>query len=340
MRLLTPPGPAGIAILRAVGAEALRVGACLRDQAGRPAAPSPQAPPRRCRLVVDGQVLDEVLAVDRGDDGLELHTHGSPAVVAAVLRHFPPAPGIEAPLCPAQRLLREALAPEQVALALEQQGFDLPAHLARIAALPKAAAAAAWAELRQRSHHAMAQVTPCRLRLVGRQNAGKSTLFNRLLHRPRALAGPLPGLTRDPVRETVCLAGYPYELIDTAGLGPPASAADARAQALGRQLGADAVMASLLVVDGARGPDALDRELAAEALAVVATRADQPAAPWPDGVPCHLRLDCRDPGAAGAIRAAMGELLRQRRALAPAGPVGGPAALDARGAGMVAAVRR
>ena len=56
------------------------------------------------------------------------------------------------------------------------------------------------------------------LALVGRPNAGKSSLFNRLLQRPRAIVTPMPGTTRDTVEETWSLAGIPVRLVDTAGL--------------------------------------------------------------------------------------------------------------------------
>ena len=56
------------------------------------------------------------------------------------------------------------------------------------------------------------------LALVGRPNAGKSSLFNRLLERPRAIVTPVPGTTRDTVEETWSLAGMPVRLVDTAGL--------------------------------------------------------------------------------------------------------------------------
>jgi len=56
------------------------------------------------------------------------------------------------------------------------------------------------------------------LALVGRPNAGKSSLFNRLLERDRAIVTAMPGTTRDPIAERVSLGGIPVELIDTAGL--------------------------------------------------------------------------------------------------------------------------
>ncbi len=59
---------------------------------------------------------------------------------------------------------------------------------------------------------------PLKLAIVGRPNAGKSTLLNRLLGEERMLTGPEPGLTRDAVSATLTDAEGPIELVDTAGL--------------------------------------------------------------------------------------------------------------------------
>ena len=56
------------------------------------------------------------------------------------------------------------------------------------------------------------------LAVVGRPNAGKSSLFNRLLARDRAIVTAQPGTTRDPITETLSLDGVPVHLVDTAGL--------------------------------------------------------------------------------------------------------------------------
>jgi tRNA modification GTPase len=56
------------------------------------------------------------------------------------------------------------------------------------------------------------------LAIIGRPNAGKSSLFNRLVQRDRAIVTAAPGTTRDPVTERISLEGIPVELIDTAGL--------------------------------------------------------------------------------------------------------------------------
>jgi GTP-binding protein len=53
--------------------------------------------------------------------------------------------------------------------------------------------------------------------LVGRPNVGKSTLFNRLLHKRRAITDPTPGVTRDPVAMDTFINGKPLRLMDTGG---------------------------------------------------------------------------------------------------------------------------
>jgi tRNA modification GTPase len=56
------------------------------------------------------------------------------------------------------------------------------------------------------------------LAIIGRPNVGKSSLFNRLVERERAIVTATPGTTRDLVSETVAIAGIPIRLIDTAGI--------------------------------------------------------------------------------------------------------------------------
>ncbi len=57
-----------------------------------------------------------------------------------------------------------------------------------------------------------------KLAIVGRPNVGKSSLFNRLLQRDRAIVNEAAGTTRDSISETASFGGIPVELVDTAGL--------------------------------------------------------------------------------------------------------------------------
>ena len=57
-----------------------------------------------------------------------------------------------------------------------------------------------------------------RLVIVGAPNAGKSTLLNLLLGRPRALVTEIAGTTRDTLEEMIWLGGVPLVVVDTAGL--------------------------------------------------------------------------------------------------------------------------
>ena len=59
---------------------------------------------------------------------------------------------------------------------------------------------------------------PLKLAIVGRPNAGKSTLLNRMLGEERMITGPEPGLTRDAVAVRFTDAVGAIELVDTAGL--------------------------------------------------------------------------------------------------------------------------
>jgi tRNA modification GTPase len=65
------------------------------------------------------------------------------------------------------------------------------------------------------------------LAIVGRPNAGKSSLFNALIERDRAIVTAIPGTTRDLVTEKVAIGGIPIELVDTAGLRETSDIAEA-----------------------------------------------------------------------------------------------------------------
>jgi len=91
------------------------------------------------------------------------------------------------------------------------------------------------------------------LAIVGRPNVGKSSLFNRLVERERAIVTAIPGTTRDLVSETVAIDGIPVKLIDTAGIRESSDIIESLGIERSRQAIADADV--VLVVLDSTQPD-------------------------------------------------------------------------------------
>jgi tRNA modification GTPase len=87
--------------------------------------------------------------------------------------------------------------------------------------------------------------------LVGRPNAGKSSLFNALAGEARAIVSPLPGATRDYLTAELDLAGVAVRLIDTAGADPAAVGLASEAQR-SRDEAIRLAQLELLCLDGSR----------------------------------------------------------------------------------------
>jgi len=102
------------------------------------------------------------------------------------------------------------------------------------------------------------------LAIVGRPNVGKSSLFNRLVERERAIVTALPGTTRDLVTETVALGGIPVRLVDTAGIREALDEAEHIGIRKSMEALADADLV-LVVVDASDEPSTVDRELLQDA---------------------------------------------------------------------------
>jgi len=100
-----------------------------------------------------------------------------------------------------------------------------------------------------------------RAAIVGRPNVGKSTLFNRLCGKRKAIVGDEPGITRDRIYGTVTWAGRTIEILDTGGMMP--GVLEAIPKKILEQVGT-AISEShllLLVVDGREGITAADEQL-------------------------------------------------------------------------------
>ncbi|WP_058187088.1 tRNA uridine-5-carboxymethylaminomethyl(34) synthesis GTPase MnmE [Terracidiphilus gabretensis] len=98
------------------------------------------------------------------------------------------------------------------------------------------------------------------LAIVGRPNVGKSSLFNQLVERDRAIVTATPGTTRDTVSERIALDGIPLELVDTAGLREAREEAEQMGIARSREALADAALV-LIVLDSTQSLNAEEREL-------------------------------------------------------------------------------
>jgi tRNA modification GTPase len=153
-----------------------------------------------------------------------------------------------------------------------------------------------------------------RVVIAGPVNAGKSSLFNRLVGESRAIVTEIPGTTRDVLRETIVIDGVPFVFHDTAGLR---RGAGDRIEAIGMDRAADALQAAdvvLFVVD-AGDPSPLDEdarrglgELDAARSIVVENKADLPVAgtapAWRADVP-RVRVSAVTGAGLDVLRAAI-----------------------------------
>ena len=129
-----------------------------------------------------------------------------------------------------------------------------------------------------------------RAAIIGRPNAGKSSLLNRLLGHDRAIVSPVPGTTRDTIEETANIRGLPVVFIDTAGLRETVDEIEREGVRRSRASLAAAELV-LHVLDAGEPADPGDlaafAELAGKKRILVRNKCDQPVRlALPDGLAC------------------------------------------------------
>ena len=119
-----------------------------------------------------------------------------------------------------------------------------------------------------------------RAAIVGRPNAGKSSLLNQLLGQERAIVSAIPGTTRDTIEETANVRGLPVVFVDTAGLREAGDEIEAEGIRRSRESLARAELI-LQVLDGSAALTPVDEqqleEFAAKKRILVRNKSDLPA---------------------------------------------------------------
>jgi tRNA modification GTPase len=367
----TPPGQGGIGIVRLSGALVPTIARALLGDL-----PAPRHATLRRFRDHDGAALDLGLALYfaapesfTGEHVLELHGHGGPAVMEALVarcialgarlarpgefteRAFMNdqcdltqaeavadliAAGSAAAARAAARTLEGAFArelgelddgltslrvyveaaidfPDEEGVAFLEQGRVAE----RLAAL-----GAALDGLTARAHQGALLRDGFTLAIVGRPNAGKSSLMNALAGRDTAIVTAIPGTTRDLLRERIDVDGLPIHLVDTAGLRESADEVERE----GVRRARDAIATcdhALLVLDGTdptQTPEALFSELpTAVPATVLLNKCDltgEPAGPAEgEGGPETLRISAKTGVGLDALRAR----IREAAGYAPVG---------------------
>lgn len=263
--VLTPPGPAAIAVVRIFGGGTRDFLTAHLQLFGKGSISELAAGAVRRAVLRDagGAPLDDILiSVHEGQaEDVRLHLHGSDWVVATLeemLRLAGFAPDAAASTWPdADELERERLAllPRLLTWGgvewLSAVTMELRNACGEMLRAPDARAAAGLAAgVRTDGAEVLAWFSaPLRIALVGPPNAGKSTLLNALADQAASIVSSIPGTTRDWVEAQGEFDGLPCSWIDTAGLRETADGLEAAGieRALRIAEGAEAVV---LVLDG------------------------------------------------------------------------------------------
>jgi tRNA modification GTPase len=214
-------------------------------------------------------------------------------------------------------------------------GVEIPAHVTAAIAearreLDGLLAGAAWARAVREG---------VRVPIVGRPNAGKSSLFNALVGEDRAIVTPEPGTTRDRVSEKLELAGVVVTLSDTAGIREATSAVEAEGVARARAALEGAAIV-VWVVDGSvpfLRDEAFAAGLEGRRVVIVLSKSDLPVVVSPGEVAASLAgaaadvvaVSCATGAGLGRLREVLADSLGAGAAGGLAGAVANPRHADA-----------
>ncbi|MBI3726067.1 GTP-binding protein [bacterium] len=284
--LLTPRGRGGIAVLALAGAGSSDVlSRVFRSRGEKPPAPGEIV---LGRLEDRSGLVDEVLAArpvapeETAEERIEIGCHGGPGVARRALAALVGAGALEKSPGELERsfsrrdtIEHEALERAPLALTelaakvlLSQAAGKLSSRIDSL--LERIAREGKTGELEDEllalektAKLGIACWRPPRVALSGRPNAGKSTLFNALLGRERAIVSSEPGTTRDAIEEASSQDGLPVSLVDLAGARDSEDPIERQGVRRGAE---EAQMASLelLVVDISVAQDEGTRAFVAE----------------------------------------------------------------------------
>ena len=118
-----------------------------------------------------------------------------------------------------------------------------------------------------------------RVAILGKPNAGKSSLLNELLMEDRAIISDIEGTTRDVIEEQILLSGIPITLIDTAGIRESDNVIEK--EGIDRSYkAANEADVVVYLIDSTKGPDGEDenviKRLRADSLVVCCSKSDLP----------------------------------------------------------------
>ncbi len=300
--LATPPGRSAIAILRISGPAAVRAAAGI----GVHVPPEPRMARRGALRDVSGEIVDDAVILFfpgpgsyTGEDLIELHLHGSRAVIQKCLAILLAQPDIR--LAEPGEFTRRAFAAGKMDIVsvealgdlidsdteqqrrqaiqalgggLQLRAIELREHLIDAESMLTAAidfsdeddvspdvlqsvrailmeATGDVRRLLETARGAELVRDGVRVALLGRPNAGKSTLLNALARRDVAIVSETPGTTRDRISVQLELGGFAVTLTDTAGLRE----SDDRIEQMGVRRGLEAAQEADIVIWLSDGTD-------------------------------------------------------------------------------------